>query len=111
MTIDSMRAGGVKPLIDRTYREGGTFQWVRETYMNCVQANATKIAFTIEWTGVTEQQVYRRLIADNGTGMTSEELVSFINVFGGGGSLSAGSTITTGSARRRPSCPGTRRAS
>jgi hypothetical protein len=80
-----MRTAGTEHLIERTYREGGTFQWVRETYQNAGEANATHIEFGIEWQAVESQSVYRRLIADNGDGMTAAQLEEFFNTFGGGG--------------------------
>lgn len=85
MSIEVMRTGRVKPLVDRVYRESGNYQWVRETYINAIQALARRILFSIEWSAVATRGVYRRLIADDGAGMTPEQLVAFINVFGGGG--------------------------
>ena len=58
---------------------------MRETYINSIEAQATKIEFGIEWQAVEEKGVYRRVVADNGRGMTPEELVGFFNVWGGGG--------------------------
>ena len=80
-----MKTAGTQHLIDRTYRESGQFQWVRETFINAGEANSTLIEFGIEWQAVENRGVYRRQIADNGCGMTSEELVEFFNTFGGGG--------------------------
>ena len=80
-----MKTAGTEHLIERTYREGGTFQWVRETYVNSAEAKATRVDYGIEWQGVENHGVYRRLIADNGRGMTGDELVAFFNTFGGGG--------------------------
>lgn len=80
-----MTTSGTQHLIDRTYRESGQFQWVRETYQNAIEASATRIEFGIEWQGVELGGVYRRTIADDGRGMTPEELVTFFNTFGGGG--------------------------
>ena len=80
-----MRTAGTEHLIERTYREGGKFQWVRETYQNACEADAKRIEFGIEWQAVESQGVYRRLIADDGKGMTAEQLVEFFNTFGGGG--------------------------
>jgi hypothetical protein len=80
-----MQASGIHHQVNRVYREGGAHQWVRETFINSIEANATKIEFGIEWQAVEEKGVYRRFIADNGDGMTPEELVEFFNVWGGGG--------------------------
>lgn len=49
------------------------------------KAGATRVEFGIEWRGVQNFGVYRRVIADNGLGMTADELVAFFNTFGGGG--------------------------
>ncbi|MEK6328318.1 MAG: hypothetical protein AABM66_12470 [Actinomycetota bacterium] len=85
LRILPMTTTGTQHLIERTYREGGDFQWVRETYKNSEEAGATRIEFGIEWQAVENLGVYRRVIADNGSGMTAEELVEFFNTFGGGG--------------------------
>lgn len=80
-----MKTAGTQHLIERTYRESGAFQWVRETYKNAEEAGATRIEFGVEWQGVENLGVYRRLIADNGSGMSPEHLVEYFNTFGGGG--------------------------
>lgn len=80
-----MKTAGTHHLIERTYRESGTFQWVRETHINAVESGATRIEFGIEWQAVESLGVYRRVIADNGSGMSPEQLVEFFNTFGGGG--------------------------
>jgi hypothetical protein len=80
-----MKTAGTQHLIERTYREGGEFQWVREALVNAEEAGATRIEFGIEWQAVENHSVYRRTIADDGCGMTAEQLVEFFNTFGGGG--------------------------
>jgi hypothetical protein len=80
-----MKTSGTEHLIDRTYREGGRFQWAREVYKNAEEAGATKIEFGIEWQAVEARGVYRRIIADNGKGMRPAQLTEFFNTFGGGG--------------------------
>lgn len=80
-----MKTAGTHHLIERTYRESGTFQWVRETHINAVESGASRVEFGIEWQAVESLGVYRRVIADNGSGMGPEELVEFFNTFGGGG--------------------------
>ncbi len=85
LRILPMTTAGTQHFIERTYREGGAFQWVRETYKNAEEAGASQIEFGIEWQAVENLGVYRRLIADNGRGMSPEELVEFFNTFGGGG--------------------------
>jgi hypothetical protein len=80
-----MKTKGTQHFIERTYRESGTFQWVRETYKNAEEADATKVEFGVEWQAVERLGVYRRVIADNGKGMSPDQLVEFFNTFGGGG--------------------------
>jgi hypothetical protein len=80
-----MRVTGAQNFIERTHREGGAYQWVRESFTNALEAGATRVEYGIEWQAVENKGVYRRLIADNGHGMTQDELVEFFNTFGGGG--------------------------
>ncbi len=56
-----------------------------ETLINALEAGATRTEYGIEWQAVENLGVYRRVIADNGSGMTAQELVRFFNTFGGGG--------------------------
>lgn len=76
---------GAEHFIDRNYREGGRFQWVRETLVNALEAKASRVEFGTEWQGVKERGVYRRTIADNGWGMAPEELLAFFRTYGGSG--------------------------
>jgi hypothetical protein len=80
-----MRTSGTQHLIERTYRESGNFQWAREVLINAMEAGAKRVDFGIEWQAVERKGIYRRVIADDGQGMTAEQLVEFFNVFGGGG--------------------------
>jgi hypothetical protein len=80
-----MQTAGTQHLIERTYRESGQYQWVREIFVNAIEAEATRIEFGIEWQAVESLNVYRRTISDNGCGMTAAQLVEFFNTFGGGG--------------------------
>jgi hypothetical protein len=50
-TIVPMQVMGTQHLIERTYRESGHFQWVRETFINAIEAGATRIEYGIEWCG------------------------------------------------------------
>jgi hypothetical protein len=83
--FEPMKTAGTQHFIERTYRESGTFQWVRETFKNAEEAGATRVEFGIEWQAVENKGVFRRTIADNGKGMSAEQLVAFFNTFGGGG--------------------------
>ncbi|WP_223645490.1 hypothetical protein [Corallococcus sp. EGB] len=91
-----MQSKGTHHFIERTYREGGQFQWVRETLVNAMEAGATRVEYTIEWQAVERRGVYRRVIADNGKGMRRDELVEFFNTFGGGGKPIGGVTENFG---------------
>jgi hypothetical protein len=44
-----MGVSGIHNLIQRAYNESGPFQWVRETYINAVEAGATKVEYGTEW--------------------------------------------------------------
>jgi hypothetical protein len=80
-----MKTAGTQHLIERVYRESGPHQWVREALINAFEADATRVEYGIEWQAVETLGVYRRVIADDGCGMTAEQLVEFFNTFGGGG--------------------------
>lgn len=80
-----MRATGIHHQVDRVYRESGAHQWVRETYINVLQAAGTRSEFGIEWQAVENYGVYRRTIGDDGCGMVPDELRGFFNTWGGGG--------------------------
>ena len=76
MSIVPMMADNIEAWLERSYREGGRFQWVRETTMNAIEAGATQVEFGIEWQAVEKLGIYRRRIADNGLGMSATDLVS-----------------------------------
>lgn len=76
---------GAENFVERNYREGGRHQWVRETLVNSIEAGATRVEFGTEWQGVAERGVWRRVIADNGPGMTPDELLTFFRTYGGSG--------------------------
>lgn len=80
-----MTTDGLHHIVDRAYREMANLQWVRETYANSIEAQATEILYGVEWQAVENFGVYRRLIADNGEGMDADQLVKFMNTYGGGG--------------------------
>lgn len=76
---------GAEHFVERNYREGGRFQWVRETLVNAIEAKAIRVEFATEWQGVELTGVYRRTIADNGSGMTPDELLGYFRTYGGSG--------------------------
>ena len=83
--IAPMGVGGVQHLTERAYREGSELQYVRELFKNALEAGATRIEFGPEWRAVERDGVYRLMVADNGKGMGPDELLKFLNTFGGGG--------------------------
>src|SRR6516165_757711 len=52
VVIRKMHTNRVAPMVERGYREGTKFQWVRETTINAIEAGATKIEFGVEWQAV-----------------------------------------------------------
>ena len=62
----------------------GNYQWAREFLKNSIEAGATKVEFGIEWLAVEKFGVYRRIIADNGVGMSKDELHQFFSTLGAG---------------------------
>ena len=54
-----MKTAGTEHFIDRTYREGGTFQWVRETPHQRHRGGATRlIEYGIEWQAVESRSTF-----------------------------------------------------
>lgn len=74
----------VQNFINRAYNECQAFQWARETLKNALEAGATKVHFGVEYQAVESQGVYRRLIADNGKGMTGKQLYEYFSYAGSG---------------------------
>lgn len=83
--ISPMKVSGVRHLVERAYRESGELQYLRELVVNAFEAKATRVELGPEWQAVEQEGVYRLMIADNGKGMDAEELLKFLNTFGGGG--------------------------
>jgi hypothetical protein len=69
---------------ERQFAATGPYQWGREAIKNSIEAKADHIEFGIEWQAVAKLGVYRRTIADNGCGMTAQELVSYFGNVGSG---------------------------
>lgn len=84
-TIMPMRTSGTQHLIERVYREGGRYQWCREVLINALEAGAKTIRFGIDWKTVEKHDIYRRYVADDGAGMSGEDLEKFFSTFGAGG--------------------------
>lgn len=83
--ISPMTMGKNGPIIERTYHASHALQWARELWKNAVEAGASKVVYTTEWEAARDLGVYRRLVWDDGAGMSPQEIVKFMNVYGGGG--------------------------
>jgi hypothetical protein len=70
-------ASGLEYIIERAYREMQPYMWAREAAVNALEAEATRIEFTVEWQAVENLGVYRRVIIDNGWAMNARELDLF----------------------------------
>ncbi|MBY0318307.1 MAG: ATP-binding protein [Reyranella sp.] len=75
---------GASNFVNRMFEACGNYQWAREFLKNSIEANATKVEFGIEWQAVEKFGVYRRTVADNGMGMTGNELLRFFSTLGEG---------------------------
>jgi Histidine kinase-, DNA gyrase B-, and HSP90-like ATPase len=75
---------GASHWVNRMFEACGPFQWARELLKNSLEANATRVEFGIDWQAVQKLGVYRRTIADNGSGMAAEELERFFSTLGEG---------------------------
>ena len=75
---------GASHFVNRMFEACGNYQWAREFLKNSIEAGATKVEFGVEWQAVEKFGVYRRTIADNGVGMSKEELLRFFSTLGEG---------------------------
>lgn len=75
---------GASHFVNRMFEACGNYQWAREFLKNSLEAEATKVEFGIEWQAVEKFGVYRRTVADNGVGMTKDELLLFFSTLGEG---------------------------
>lgn len=75
------------PLINTMYYGCERNQWCREVIQNAIEAKATKVEFGVEWQGVKKFKIYRRMIADNGIGMSLDEMKEYFSQIGKGNKL------------------------
>jgi len=80
-----LRITGASNFVNRMFEACGSYQWAREFLRNSLEAGAQNIDFGIEWQAVRTDGVYRRIIADDGAGMTADELLRFFSTLGEGG--------------------------
>jgi len=85
-----LRFMGVGNLLEREYRNSPAYQWGRELARNGIEANATTIQFAPEWQGVAATGTYRLQYADNGHGMSKDELRDYMVTLGKGGKAVGG---------------------
>lgn len=85
-----LRFLGVGNLLDREYRNSPAYQWARELARNGIEADAATIRFGVEWEGVKSTLTYRMQYADDGCGMTKDELRDYMVTLGRGGKVVGG---------------------
>jgi hypothetical protein len=85
-----LRFLGVGNLLDREYRNSPAYQWGRELARNGLEADATQIQFGPEWEGVKATGTYRMQYADDGHGMSKEQLRDYMRTLGKGGKIVGG---------------------
>jgi hypothetical protein len=73
---------GASHFVNRMFEGCGNYQWAREFLRNSLEAEATRVEFGIEWQAVEKHGVYRRTVADDGYGMSADELVRFFRTLG-----------------------------
>jgi len=81
----SLQFRGVENLIEREYRNLPAYQWSRELAKNGLEHGATRIEFGPEWEGVAANGVYRMMYADDGCGMSRDDLRRYMRNLGEGG--------------------------
>ncbi len=84
-SVKEMTVSGIRHLVERAYREGHAQQYLRELAVNSIEAGATRIEFGPWWEGAESEKTYRLMVADNGRGMSADELDTYFTTFGGGG--------------------------
>lgn len=86
-----MGIGDVNPLIDRLMAEARSDQFLRELVLNSIQSGAKTVSISPSWVDVERTAAlpdgpyYRFMIADDGSGMTSKEILDFFNKFSSSG--------------------------
>ncbi len=86
MRVDvPLEVRGVENFIERNYRDGGRYQWARETLKNSEEAGAGRVLFGVDQLGVESHDVYRLLVADDGPGMTEADMINFFHTYGQSG--------------------------
>ncbi len=85
-----LRFLGVGNMLDREYRNSPAYQWARELARNGIEAHASTIRFGVEWQGVEATGVHRMQYADDGDGMSREQLRDYMVTLGKGSKIVGG---------------------
>lgn len=85
-----LRFLGVGNMLDREYRNSPAYQWARELARNGIEAGAKTIQFGVEWEGVKASGVYRLQYADDGCGMSRDDLRNYMVTLGRGSKVVGG---------------------
>ena len=75
---------GASHFVNRMFEACGNYQWAREFFKNSFEAEAKRVEFGIEWQAVEKFGTYRRTVADDGHGMSAEEITKFFSTLGEG---------------------------
>jgi len=75
---------GASNWVNKMFLFCGQFQWAREFLMNSIEAKAKRVEFGVERQAVEKLGVYRRFVADDGLGMSADELWNFFSTLGAG---------------------------
>jgi hypothetical protein len=86
MSTSAIGMPNATAFINRSFQLCDPFQWVREILVNSIESHATKIEFGVEWEGVRKERIYRRMVSDNGEGMSSDKLYEYFKNIGESGS-------------------------
>jgi hypothetical protein len=86
----ALRFLGVGNLLEREYRNAPAYQWARELVRNGVEAQARTIEFGVEWEAVKARRVYRLQYADDGMGMSHDDLRDYMRTLSKGSKMVGG---------------------
>lgn len=90
MSFVPMGIGSLRPIIERTYRESETLQFLRELVTNSLEAGASIVEVGPHHEIGESQGIWRFMARDNGCGMSSDQMLSYLNNFGKGGKAIGG---------------------
>lgn len=82
--MTKLKIVGAEHWLKRAYDSCTAYQWAREWLVNAIEARADWVEFGVEWEAVRLHDVYRRTIADNGCGMSADELRQYFSALGVG---------------------------